>query len=267
MPGPDIYRRSVMLILFVENVGNFQNDARDGIVVLTHIRVGHYCYICIKGFLRPSTKTWHSWLTFFFFTISGCRGPRHRQSMIHNFNSYIDSPAVAYWKELCLREGTLRHFDKGEDFFSAGQVARYFGYIKSGTLKYVAYGEDGTEHVIGLEFSDEFVADFPFSFRGQKARSSVIAETPCEIYCLSTATIGERMQHDHVLREMVMISTEAVFSTVYDRYKDLHIKTPQQRYNELISLHPDLFSLFPLKDIASFLNITQTHLSRLRKNI
>ncbi len=29
--------RSVMLILFVENVGNFQNDARDSIVVLTHI--------------------------------------------------------------------------------------------------------------------------------------------------------------------------------------------------------------------------------------
>ena len=29
--------RGVMLILFVENVGNFQSDARDGIVVLTHI--------------------------------------------------------------------------------------------------------------------------------------------------------------------------------------------------------------------------------------
>ena len=30
--------RSVMLILFVENVGNFQDDARDSIVVLTHMR-------------------------------------------------------------------------------------------------------------------------------------------------------------------------------------------------------------------------------------
>ncbi len=187
--------------------------------------------------------------------------------MTDNFNSYIESPSADFWRALCLREGVLRHFDKGEDFFTEGQVARYFGYIKSGTLKYVAYGEEGTEHVIGLEFAGEFVTDFPFSFRGQKARSSVVAETPCEIYCLSTVALGERMKTDPVLKEMVMIGTEAVFSTVYDRYKDLHIKTPQQRYNDLISRHPDLFSLFPLKDIASFLNITQTHLSRLRKNI
>ncbi len=187
--------------------------------------------------------------------------------MTDNFNSYIESPSADFWRDLCLREGVLRHFDKGEDFFTEGQVARYFGYIKSGTLKYVAYGEEGTEHVIGLEFAGEFVTDFPFSFRGQKARSSVVAETPCEIYCLSTVALGERMKTDPVLKEMVMIGTEAVFSTVYDRYKDLHIKTPQQRYNDLISRHPDLFSLFPLKDIASFLNITQTHLSRLRKNI
>ena len=114
--------------------------------------------------------------------------------MTDNFNSYIESPSADFWRALCLREGVLRHFDKGEDFFTEGQVARYFGYIKSGTLKYVAYGEDGTEHVIGLEFAGEFVTDFPFSFRGQKARSSVVAETPCEIYCLSTVALGESMQ-------------------------------------------------------------------------
>lgn len=184
-----------------------------------------------------------------------------------NFNSYIESPAANYWKDLCQKEGMLLHFDKGEDFFTTGHVARYFGYIESGTLKYVAYSDDGTEHVIGLEFAGEFVTDFPFSLRGQKARSSVIAETPCDIRCLSTSILGERLKTDPFLREMVMIGTEAVFSTVYDRYKDLHIKTPQQRYNDLISKHPNLFSLFPLKDIASFLNITPTHLSRLRKNI
>ena len=131
----------------------------------------------------------------------------------------------------------------------------------------MAYGDDGTEHVVGLEFAGEFVSDFPFSLRGQKARTSVIAETPCEIYCVSTTELGERMKNSPEFREIVMVGTEAVFSTVYDRYKDLYCKTAQQRYNDLISRHPDIFSLFPLKDIASFLNITQTHLSRLRKNI
>lgn len=188
-------------------------------------------------------------------------------SMTNNFNTYIESPAADYMRELCLREGELRRYDRGEAFFTAGTVARYFGYVKSGTLKYVAYGEDGTEHVLGLEFAGEFVTDFPFSLRGQKARTSVIAETPCEIHCVSTAGLGERLKTDPGFREIVMIGTEAVFSTVYDRYKDLHCKSALQRYNDLISGHPDLFSLFPLKDIASFLNITQTHLSRLRKKI
>ncbi|MBP2690720.1 MAG: hypothetical protein J6B44_02715 [Muribaculaceae bacterium] len=64
---------------------------------------------------------------------------------------------------------------------------------------------------------------------------------------------------------MVHSTTREVFSTVYDRLVDLYSKTPQQRYDELINRDPDLFELFSLKDIASLLNVTPTHLSRLRK--
>lgn len=187
--------------------------------------------------------------------------------MADNFNAYIESPAVVYLRELCLREGTLHNYERGQAFFTAGTVARYFGYIESGTLKYIAYGNDGREHVLGLEFAGEFVTDFPFSLRGRKARISAIAETKCEIYCVSTAALGERLNTDAEFRDIVMLSTEAMYSAVYDRYTDLHCKSVQQRYNDLISNHPGLLSLFPLKDIASFLNITQTHLCRLRKNI
>lgn len=69
------------------------------------------------------------------------------------------------------------------------------------------------------------------------------------------------------MREIVAASTEAVFDMVYDRYKALYNRTPLERYNDLVSRHPDIFSLFPLRDIASFLKITPTHLSRLRKNM
>lgn len=186
--------------------------------------------------------------------------------MAEKFNTYINNIDIRFWRELCIGQGELRHYRKGEEFVSAGNVARYLGFIKSGTLKYVAFSEDGTDHVMGLEFEDEFVADFPFSIYGMKARLSIVAESDCEIYCIESAKVREMMDSDPHIKEIIMHATEAVFSTVYDRYVALYSQTPLQRYNDLISRHPDLFALFSLKDIASFLNITPTHLSRLRKN-
>ena len=187
--------------------------------------------------------------------------------MNKTFNTYIDQIEPDFWRQLCINHGELLHFDRGDDFVTLGRVARYIGYIKSGTLKYVIFSEDGTEHVIGLEFTNEFVSDFPFSLYDTKSRVSIVAATDCDIYCIPVSQVKALMDTDPHVRDIVMHSTEAIFSTVYDRYADLYTKTAQQRYNDLISSHPDLFELFSLRDIASFLNITPTHLSRLRRNI
>lgn len=174
---------------------------------------------------------------------------------------------MEYWKALCMAEGEVRRYNKGDYFVRAGEVAPYMGYIEAGTLKYVATDEQGEEHVLGFEFTGEFVCDFPFSFRGTAARMSVVAASDCEILCVPTRLIQSRLNEDPEMREAMMASTEAVFDTVYSRYMALYTRSPQERYRELISLHPDLFMLFSLRDIASFLHITPTHLSRLRKNV
>ena len=185
--------------------------------------------------------------------------------MAGNFNSYIDYIDSDFWRELCVSEGSLRHFERGEEFVRVGEVARNIGYIKSGTMKYVAYSSDGDEHVVGMESEGDFVSDFPFSLSGIESRVSIVAVTPCDIYCFPVKGVVKLMNEDADIREKVHRSTEAVFSTVYDRYMAMYCKTPQQRYENLITRHPDLFAMFSLKDIASFLNITPTHLSRLRK--
>lgn len=187
--------------------------------------------------------------------------------MGENFNTYITGIDAEFWKELITQEGELRRYARGEEFVSIGHPAPYFGYVKSGTLKYVVWASDGTERVIGLEFAGEFVADFPFSLYGAKSRTSIVAVSECEIYCLPAVRAKKMMDADPQVKDIVMRSTEAIFSTVYDRYVALYTLTPQERYADIVSRHPDLFTLFPLKDIASFLNITPTHLSRLRKSL
>lgn len=186
--------------------------------------------------------------------------------MTDNFNTYIEHIDFDAWRRLCVRKGALRCLAKGEEFVSIGEVGRYIGFIVSGALKYVAYSDDGAEHVMGLVFGDGFVADWPFCLYGQRAKLAIVAVSDCEIFCIPSSTVKEIMDSDLDFRDIVMHSTEAVYATVYDRYVDLYRKSPQRRYEELIVRYPDLFDIFSLKDIASFLNITPTHLSRLRKS-
>lgn len=75
------------------------------------------------------------------------------------------------------------------------------------------------------------------------------------------------MKSDTELSELVAKSTELVFYQTYDRYIALYCQSPERRYSNLIDNHPDLFELFSLKDIASFLNVTPTYLSRIRKTL
>lgn len=78
-------------------------------------------------------------------------------------------------------------------------------------------------------------------------------------------TIVSLMESDPRVEELVLRSTEVLFNTVYERYFDNISKTPLERYTYLIDNNPEIFNLFSLKDIASYLNITPTHLSRLRR--
>lgn len=183
-----------------------------------------------------------------------------------SFNTFYENIDYSFWRNLCVAKGELRTYDKGELFAEQGKVAKYIGFIKSGTLKYVVYAADGTEKVVGLEFEGEFVADFPFSLFGKESRVSIVAVTQCKLYCVSAKDIGQQMKSDAELHRAVEEGTTALFDTVYHRYINLYTKSAQQRYDELIAKHKDIFSIFSLKDIASFLNITPTHLSRLRKS-
>lgn len=184
---------------------------------------------------------------------------------LSNFNTFYESIDFDFWRRLCAEKGVFRSYGKGELFVQQGCVAKYIGYIKTGTLKYVACAEDGSESVVGLEFAGEFVADFPFSIFGMKSRISIEAVTPSEIYCFPVRDIAQKMKSDEELNKKIAEANVSLFDTVYSRYIDMYTKTAQQRYEELITKHEDIFSLFSLKDIASFLNITPTHLSRLRK--
>ncbi len=183
------------------------------------------------------------------------------------FNPYISTIDTGYWRDLCVREGELYHYETGDFFLEAGRIGRYIGFVKEGTLKYIAVDPEGNEHIINLEFAGEFVADFPDSIYGVPSKVSIKVNSPCKIYCVPTTTLRNRLYADKDFQFIVAKTSEKLFRQVYDRLIESYTVAPIHRYEQLLSKYPELFEMFQLKDIASFLRITPGHLSRLRKEI
>ena len=186
---------------------------------------------------------------------------------ITEFNKYLDDRNVKKWDQLCLEHGTLRTFKKGDEFITIGETARYVGLIKDGSAKYAVYTPDGQERIIGLETVGGYVASFPYCLRGLPSIWSVVVNSDSEIYCLSVRKIEELCRHNEDIKKSVEKSLEAVFYNLYDRYIDLYALSPKERYEQLLNKCPQLFDIFQLKDIASYLNVTRQHLGRLRADV
>lgn len=185
--------------------------------------------------------------------------------MLSTFNTYLNEIDSDMWRNLCREYGTLRSYRKGEEFITIGEVAKYFGFIKEGSLKYVVQATDGKEKVIGLETVGGYGASFPYCLHDIPSKWSIIANTDSEIYCLPVEKIKELIHKDYTIKGKIEETLEHVFYTIYDRHIELYALSPKERYEQLLKECPPLFDIFQLKDIASYLNITPAYLRKLRR--
>lgn len=185
--------------------------------------------------------------------------------MIKEFNTYLAAVDAEFWSRLIIEHGIPRIYRKDDEFIRIGDVGKYIGLIKSGSVKYVAYSSHHEEKIVGLEATGGFAASWPFCLREIPSLVSIIANTDSEIYCLPVSKLKELSRDNFEIEKQIAQSTEQVFYTAYQRLIGFYIQTPKERYDNLLQKCPEIFEIFDLKDIASFLNITPQHLSRLKK--
>ena len=181
------------------------------------------------------------------------------------FNTYLETIDSEFWSRFCREEGELRTYRKGEEFITIGTVARYMGLIKSGSVKYIAYNSEMDEKIVGLETVEGFAASWPYFLKGLPSVVSIIANSDLQMYCLTANKINEFVKNDVRVERQIAQATEQVFYTAYERLISFYIQSPKEKYEALLEKCPRVFEIFDLKDIASYLNITPQHLSRLRR--
>lgn len=182
-------------------------------------------------------------------------------AQINDFLSDIDFEAM---REYCVANGKTVRYSKGDSFAEAGSVGRYVGFVESGYFKYCVLTSKGDYAVTGFSFEDECIVDFTQSFLFNKP-SMISIMAGCDSTVLQVPLNGIR---EYLIRQhpdLISKISAVVLEEAYSRYLNLHKKTPTERYLELVAKYPDFLERIPLQDIASFLLITPTYLSRIRK--
>lgn len=149
----------------------------------------------------------------------------------------------------------------------AGNKYKKIIFVVEGILRVFIIDSNGDEVVKNFIEPNCFFADFESFDKNQNALINVSAVTDCKILSLSKVDANELINQLPKWEYLMKVGGIQAMNEMIKKREFLLIGDSTQQYRHLVKHHPLLAQQVPLKYIASFLRITQSSLSRIRKQI
>ena len=163
-----------------------------------------------------------------------------------------------------LHETTLK---KGENFSEAGKIARQVGFLTEGVLRVCYYGHKGEEFTRCFVPENRFAVDLNSFYNEIPCSEYVEALTDCRLFVLNKPAFMELSNTIIDWNPMfARMTSSALMRKVYESSRMLS-EDATARYLSFLEIYPGLSNRIPLSALASYLGITQSSLSRIRKKI
>ncbi len=173
-------------------------------------------------------------------------------------------------KEFGLSEEYWRpkQFSKGDYYNQYRHVCKQLGFIFSGVFRtYYIDGKTNEEKNVFFFSKNQVVVSF----------QSFIAQAPCNYFTQSMTDseilyihydhLQELYKKSHAWERLGRVLAEMAFTVSMTRTESFLFRSPEERYQDLVTQHPDIFNAIPLYHISSYLGIQGPSLSRIRKRL
>ncbi len=162
---------------------------------------------------------------------------------------------------------TVQKFEKNSFVLIEGQRCREYHFLVNGFMRSWTNDLDGREITTAFHPAGTVVCELFSFFKNVPAGENIQALTLCEVL---TITFSELQNAFHSLPEFREFG-RSILINAYAELKhrmlsSLH-HTAEERYKQMLITWPQLFHYASLKQIASFLGVTDTSLSRIRASV
>jgi len=161
----------------------------------------------------------------------------------------------------------LVEIPKNELLLKEHKISKDTFILESGYVRSYTFNQNGDEVTTNIFSAPCFVNDFLSFFKQQPTSENYQCLTPCKLWTMNYEKVQSCFHTYPEFREFGRMMLVTNYSNLHDRMLGMIKDTAENRYLKLMKHHPGIFQNVPLKIIASYLGITDTSLSRIRKEI
>ena len=183
------------------------------------------------------------------------------RNAISNLIKFTDSEWLVISKDFIEKK-----IEKGDFLIEEGEYCNYVGFIDQGLLSYY-YLVDGKKYIRGFFFDNDFISSYTSFLTNEKSKSYIEALENTSIKLIHKDKLSQLYQKNSKFQQLGRMFTELLFMLVSEKYEDLLLKSPEERYLNLIENRSNVIQSIPQYLIASWLGITPEALSRIRKRL
>lgn len=175
-----------------------------------------------------------------------------------------------------LRDSTIQKLEalfekntllKGEHFLELGKVAKEIAFLEKGIVRAFYRNQEGQEYNKHFFVEGSFIGGYSSLITGLPNQISQEALTDCDIWVVNYTALTNLYDQCPDLERMARRLAEQFFVQKEKREIEIIQLEAKERYLIFLKEFPQIEQKIPQYQIASYLGITATQLSRVRKEL
>ena len=162
---------------------------------------------------------------------------------------------------------SLKRYKSKEYFSQVGKRCNQLGFVEKGLARSFYLSKNGVEVTVCFSYNGMVIYDPVSFYSGESAKFTIQFLEASQVYVTSRKALEGLYASNFNIHNLARKMMEQSYVFMIDRIVSHQTQTAEERYLELIKNYPHIFLKVPLKHIASYLGITESSLSRIRKKI
>ena len=181
---------------------------------------------------------------------------------LQQYNLFTDSEISEF-----ISLATISTIKKGDFFIKQDEICTTLSFVNFGIFRSFYFSNNDEEITYCFTFPNALLVAYSSFITQNKSEENLQALTDSEIISISKKELENLAESNNKWLNFLKIIAEKEYVELEKWIFNHQKSNAQKRYVDLIHNHPQFVQQIPLHYIASYLGITQRHLSRIRASI